>query len=262
MHPILFHLGDVAVHSYGAAGAVGFLLVAGVALVRARALGIKPERTADLIFWTSVAALLGARALYLLQNPQHVDGPLSFVDLRSGGLVFYGAMIVGLPVGSLLMRAYSMPFYAMWDIFATAMPLAHAISRLGCFAAGCCWGAATDVPWAVTYTHPRAVAPLHQAVHPTQLYEAGWLLLVGVVVNAFYARKRFDGQVMLLYLTLYAFGRSVVEAFRGDAARGFFLPGLLGDALTFSQGTSLVLAAVACAVFLVGARRARARSVG
>lgn len=260
MHPILFHIGDFAVHAYGGLGSLAFLVGALIVLVRGKALGIAPERMADLLFWTGILSLLGARLTYLAQNPEQIHGLVSFVDLRGGGLVFYGAFIVGLPVASLLMRWFHMPFYGVWDVLATAMPIAHGISRVGCFAAGCCYGTPTDVPWAVRFTDPLTVAPRDVLLHPTQLYEALWLFLVGAVVNVFYARKRFHGQVMLLYLSLYALGRSVVEVFRGDAERGWFLPELLGETLTFSQGVSVLVALLALTVFFVGARRAGAQA--
>jgi phosphatidylglycerol:prolipoprotein diacylglycerol transferase len=257
MHPILFQIDQFQIHTYGATGAIGFLLVAAIALYRGSALGVKPERTADLIFWTSIAAIVGSRVVYLIQNPTHATTWYDWVNIRTGGLVFYGAVIAALPVGSLLMKRFKMPFYAMWDVFATAIPIAHGISRLGCLAAGCCWGLKTDVPWSITFTNPDSVAPLGVPMHPTQLYEAVYLFTVGLIVNLFYSRKQFDGQVMLLYLMLYAAGRTVLETFRGDETRGYFVESLFGDALTYSQGVSICLALIALGVFLFGAKRAR-----
>jgi len=257
MHPILFEIGGFQIHSYGAAGATGFLLVAAVALYRGRELGVQPERTADLIFWSSIAALVGSRIVYLIQNPTHAVTLYDWVNIRNGGLVFYGAVLAIIPVGSALMRRFEMPFFAMWDIFATAIPIAHGVSRLGCFAAGCCWGLPSDEPWAVTFNNPDSVAPLGSPMHPTQLYEAGYLFGIGLVVNLFYRRKQFDGQVMFLYLILYALGRPVLETFRGDATRGYFMESLLGQSLSYSQGISVLVAAFAIGVFWFGAKGAR-----
>ncbi len=255
MHPIAFQIGDFPIHSYGLLGAVAFLLVAGIGLVRGRNLGLDLNRIADLIFLTAIASLLGSRALFLVQNPEVITHWSDWVNLRSGGLVFYGALLTGLPVATLLMRAFKMPVLATWDIFATAMPLGHALTRLGCLCAGCCFGLPSDAAWAIRFEHPLAVAPSGVALHPVQLYESAWLLIVALAVNLLYRRRQFSGQVTALYLFLYAIGRSVIELFRGDADRGWFLEGVLGPTLTYSQGVSLALACAALLLFWWGRTR-------
>jgi phosphatidylglycerol---prolipoprotein diacylglyceryl transferase len=246
MHPVLFSIGTFEVHTYGFLGAVAFLSIAGVAITRGKRLGIAAERISDLIFWTAILSLAGSRALFVLQNPSAVSGFAEWFNLRGGGLVFYGALLTGVPVGSMLMLRSKMPYLATWDIFATAFPLGHALTRLGCFAAGCCHGSPTDVSWAVTFTNTRSVAPLNTALHPTQLYEAAALFSIGLICNLVYWKKRFDGQVIGTYLMLYAIGRSVVEEFRGDVTRGYFAKAFLGETLSYSQGVSI-------GVFLAGA---------
>lgn len=255
MHPILFQIGDVAIHSYGVLSAAGFLLIAFLTIRRGRAAGLDPDKLVDMIFWTSIAAVVGARAVYIIQNPGDLTTPMEWINLRTGGLVFYGAMFTIIPVGGLMMWRHKLPFYKVMDMVAAAAPLGHAVSRLGCFFAGCCYGRPTDVPWAVIYTDDLAPAEYGVPVHPTQLYEAAYLFAIFVVVNVFYSRKRFDGQVTLLYLMLYAVLRSVNEVFRGDSTRGWFLESVLGQTVSTSQGLSLVIALVALVVFLVGARR-------
>lgn len=263
MHPILFHLGGFPVHTYGAMGALAFVVGAGLVLWRGHRLGFDPNRVADVIFWMALLSLAGARGVYVIQNPATIHGALDLVDLRGGGLVFYGSFVVGIPAGFLLMRRFELPAFAIWDLFGTAFPLAHAISRLGCYGAGCCYGAPTDAAWAVTYPPDSLIAPPGVPVHPAQLYEALALALIALATNVFWRFRTFDGQVFLLYLVLYAGARTVLELFRGDAERGWFLPELLGQAVTWSQGMSGVLAAVALAVFLVGARQAaRKRAIG
>ena len=259
MHPILFSIGTFELHTYGALGALGFLAVVWITMFRSRKLGINPDRVVDVIFWSSIVGLIGSRLVYVYQNEEQFSSLWSVINIRSGGLVFYGALVTGLPLGGLLMIKYGLPFYKLMDILATAFPLGHAITRMGCFAAGCCHGKASDVAWAVTFNHPRTVAELHVPVHPTQLYEASYLLVIFGLTTWFYARKRFDGQVMLLYLSLYAVARSVNEMYRGDATRGNFLESLFGEALSYSQGVSIVVATVGFGIFLVGARKAASR---
>jgi phosphatidylglycerol:prolipoprotein diacylglycerol transferase len=261
MFPILFHIGSFPIHTYGALGAAAFLTGAGIALWRGTRLGMDQNRLADVIFWMAITSLLGARLVFVLQNPETVSSLGEFLDLRGGGLVFYGSFLVGLPVGFALMHRYKLAPFAVWDLFGTAFPIAHAISRVGCYAAGCCYGSPTDpgFPWAITYPHDHPLAPSGVPVHPVQLYEAAALLGIGLLTNLFYPYRRFDGQVFLLYLVLYAAARPVLEIFRGDIDRGWFLPELLGQTLTWSQGMSAVFAVFALVVFFFGARSRSAR---
>lgn len=257
MHPILFQIGSFPVHAYGALGALAFVVGAGLTLWRCRRQGIDLNRMSDVIFWTALLGIVGARAVFALQNPGIVRSLGDLLDLRGGGLVFYGGLLTGLPVGFALMRRFELPMFASWDIWGTAFPLSHAISRVGCFAAGCCYGSPYGGPLAVRFPADQHVAPAGVPLHPVQLYEAAGLLLVGLATNLFHRHRRYDGQVFLLYLVLYAALRTVTEAFRGDVDRGWFLPEVLGETLTFSQGTSLVMVAVGLVVFFALARRAR-----
>ena len=80
MHPILFEVGGTAVHTYGALGAVGFLTLAGIALTRAKRMGIEPEHLADLIFVTALLSLLGSRLLFVWQHPEVVESWFDIVN--------------------------------------------------------------------------------------------------------------------------------------------------------------------------------------
>jgi phosphatidylglycerol:prolipoprotein diacylglycerol transferase len=113
--------------------------------------------------------------------------------------------------------------------------------RIGCFMAGCCYGKPTDGPLSVTFTDAACQAPLNTPLVPTQLLEAGYILLVMILLLVIKSKfQKFYGQLFLLYLILYAIGRSVLEIFRGDAARGFIIEGYLSH----SQFIALIIIAV------------------
>ena len=111
------------------------------------------------------------------------------------------------------------------------MAVGQAIGRLGCFAAGCCYGKPTDLPWGVTFTNiysARTVGtPLDHSLHPTQIYESLFTLLIFFGLLLVAERKRFHGQVVLTYVSVYAIARFAVEFVRGDTARGFLFDGAL-----------------------------------
>lgn len=255
MHPVLFDIGGFEIHSYGAMGALGFVLGCGLVLWRSHRLGLDINRVADVIFGVAVAGLIGSRLVFLAQHPELVEGVADVFDLRGGGLVFYGSILFGLPVGLALMRWRGLPIWAVFDIFATGAPLAHGVSRIGCFLAGCCWGLPHDGPLAVTFPTDSQLAPGDVALYPVQLFESAALFTIAAVTNWLYPRRAFAGQVFGTYLMLYAFVRIGTETFRGDISRGFFLPDLLGQSLSFSQGISLTVALVA-AVWLWRSRQA------
>jgi phosphatidylglycerol:prolipoprotein diacylglycerol transferase len=249
MHPILVTLGGVDVHWYGVMGALGFIVVCVIALARSAALGMVKERVADVIFWTAIAGLVGARGLYVLLNWSSFADWHAMLNIRTGGLVFYGALILGLPAAAIMLWRWKLPPFALGDVFATALPFGHAIARVGCLFAGCCWGKPTDLPWGVVYSDPLAPGPHGIAVHPTQIYEAIYLTAIGALCTWYYPRRKFDGQVLPLYLGLYAVCRAFNEGLRDDPSRGFWF----GGAVSTSQLLSVVLLALAAGIYAGGA---------
>ncbi len=248
LFPILTQIGSFDLHTYGALGAAGFLLGCWIALRHARRMGWSPDSVIDVIFYASVAAIMGARLVWMLQNPGHFQSPFDLINLRSGGLVFYGAFL-GFPAAAWAIRRHKLPTWEVLDMFGQILPLAHGISRLGCLGAGCCYGLPTTLPWGVLYTDPLTAAPRDVPRHPTQVYEAIGLFLIFGLMTWLSTHKRFSGQVVLSYALSYAALRSVVELFRGDADRGFVFEGLLGPVISTSQGVSIVVAITALALW-------------
>lgn len=222
MHPILFEFGNWPVYSYGVLLAAAYLLALQLAVWRAKRRGIDPNRVMDLGIWIIIAALVGAKALlvvvdwdYYRANPREV-----FSLFRSAG-VFYGGLVVATLTGLLLIRRYKLPVWATADLYAPGIALGHVIGRLGCFFAGCCWGKPTDLPWAITFTHPAAAinvgTPLNIPLHPTQLYEAGAeLIILGLLLATERKWRYFEGRTFWLYMLLYAITRFIIEIYRGD----------------------------------------------
>jgi phosphatidylglycerol:prolipoprotein diacylglycerol transferase len=239
-------------HTYGFLLAAGFLIALKVAAVRGRKLGVEANLMMDLGLYILVSALVGAKLLLLIVDWEHYQhDPLSLI--RSGG-VFYGGLVAAVLTSIWFFRKHRLSVWPMTDILAPSVALGHAIGRLGCFTAGCCYGKGTTVPWAVTFTNPYAReivgVPLNVPLHPTQLYEAvvefalfGFLLFLA-------GRKKFDGQIFWTYVFGYSLARFVIEFFRGDLERGF----VFGGALSTSQLIALFLVAAA-SFALLGLRR-------
>jgi phosphatidylglycerol:prolipoprotein diacylglycerol transferase len=248
MHPILFEIpriefgnwmiGPIPVRMYGLMIGIGFLLGIWLASRTAKKEGINPERILDMGVYLLLAAIIGSRLLYVIVNIQEFrQNPLDIFAIWKGGLVFYGGLIGAVAVGVWYVRKYDLPLWKTGDIFAPYIALGHAFGRLGCFFAGCCYGAPCSNSVCITFTDPHALAPLGVALYPTQLFEAGGELMNFVLLATLYRYKKFDGQIFWLYPALYSVLRFVVEFFRGDAARGLFF----GGAVSTSQIIAVVV---------------------
>ena len=121
------------------------------------------------------------------------------------------------------------------------MPLGQFFGRIGCFMAGCCYGAPADLPWAVTFTNPQSLCPIREPLHPSQLYEAILALGVFGLLYGVRTRKRFDGEMLLAYFALAGLVRFVVEFFRSPVDyRGPVLWGWMPLTQLVALGLALV----------------------
>ena len=255
-------LGPFTLHTYGVLLAVAFLAGLWVASRQARRSGLEASKITDMAVWVLIAGLVGAKALlvgvewsYFSRNPKDV-----FSIFQSGG-VFYGGLIGGILVAALLVRRYRLPGWATADVLAPGVAIGQAIGRLGCFSAGCCWGRATNVPWAVTFTDVYAArqvgTPIDTALHPSQLYESFVVFLVFLFLLWLAPRKRFHGAVTLAYVALYSVARFVLEFWRGDAERGTWF----GHTISTSQLIAIALL-LGAAVALPYVRRSQSLAKG
>jgi phosphatidylglycerol:prolipoprotein diacylglycerol transferase len=227
MFPILLHIGDVTLYTYGTLVALACVSGVGLARHEARRRGEDPARVTHAAALILIGAVVGTRLLYVLLNPQRFDRqPLEVLKFWKGGLVFYGAFGGALITALLLLHWWRLPVRRYLDIFTPAVAWGQFLGRLGCFSAGCCYGRAGEPPWAVTFTHPQSLAPPGVALHPVQLYEAGANLMIFLWLWRLRRRPQQDGTLFGRYVLAYAAVRFAVEFFRGDP-RGLTLPGPL-----------------------------------
>ena len=255
MYPELFKLGPVTVYTYGVLLAAAYLLGLRLAMSRAKSRGLDPNRALDLGIAIIISALVGAKLLLVVvdfdkfrQSPAEL-----FSIVRSGG-VFYGGLIAAVVVAFWYMRRHKMPLWTTCDVFAPGIALGHAVGRLGCLMAGCCYGRPTDVPWAITFTNPEAAAnvgtPLDVTLHPTQLYESAAEGLILLLLLATEKKGRpFEGRTFWSYMVLYGISRFVIEFYRGDERGAVF------GTVSTSQFISLVLVPLAIGMLIYLSRR-------
>jgi phosphatidylglycerol:prolipoprotein diacylglycerol transferase len=260
MYPELFRIGNFPVNTYGVLLAFSFLAALFVASRLGARDGLPRERVYDLGLWMLLAALVGSKVLLLWAMPGYRDDPWSLVSLdflRSGG-VFYGGFIGAVVTGYVLVRRYGLPWWKTADAFAPGIALGQAIGRQGCFAAGCCWGEPTTLPWGVRFTelaHELTGVPAGVHLHPTQLYESFAALGIFLFLIWLHRRKLFSGQVILFYAVLYSAARFVIEFFRADP-RGDIAGLTTLTSLSTSQLISLIVGVGALLVLILRWRRA------
>lgn len=251
MRRVLFEVPglDWSLHSFGPLLLLACVAAFGLSARRARREGFEPGLISDLALWLFAGGFVGARILFLLQNPGSLSHWTDAWKVWQGGIVFYGCILGGLAGSTIFWLRRRFPFLATADVVAPGLALAIGIGRVGCFLNGCCFGEVCHQPWAVTFP-PESFAWLRHVeagwippwaahslpVHPKQLYLAAEGLALFALLSVFFPRRR-DGEVMALLMVAYPITRFATEFFRGDAS-GWY------GGFTISQYISLGLTAL------------------
>ncbi|HUN89770.1 MAG TPA: prolipoprotein diacylglyceryl transferase [Terriglobales bacterium] len=244
MFPQLFHIGNFALPTYGLLVALGVLTGLTVITKLAPSQKINPDDAWNLGVLVVLAAIVGAKLLLIINDfswyAAHPSEIFSLSMLQAGG-VFYGGVIAALLTAAYYMRKHHMPALRTCDVFAPGLALGHSIGRLGCFAAGCCYGKPTNHWWGVVFTNPLANTisgtPLGVRIQPTQLFESAFEFVNFLFLLWLLRHKKFEGQVIGAYLFLYGVWRFFIEFLRGDPDRG----SMFGGAITGTQFISILL---------------------
>ncbi|HTU45184.1 MAG TPA: prolipoprotein diacylglyceryl transferase [Bryobacteraceae bacterium] len=218
MFPKLISIGTFYIPTYGVLVALGFLAGLGITLRLARRAGLPPDKITNLAVYCAMAGIVGAKLfMFLFDLGDYIRDPgqiFTLETLQAAG-VFHGGFIAAFLVAVLYMRRQHLPAFPTMDAFAPGVVLGQAIGRLGCFAAGCCWGTECDLPWGVRFRSDAAApVPLDKTLHPVQLYEsAADLIIFGILCREFNRGHR-PGAIIGLYLVLYSTARFIIEFFR------------------------------------------------
>lgn len=253
--PVLFEIGSFEVRWYGLM--VALAVMVGVAvpawLAKKEGLGgITHNQIMSLAVWAVPGGVIGARLIHVFDEWSYfVDNPAEIVG--GEGMGIFGAILGGTLTGLIYARVKGLPIGRICDVCAFGLILAQAIGRLGCFLNGCCYGTTTDLPWGIVWTHPESYGPAIEAVHPTQIYELLFdLLLFSFLWFIVKPRVKQPGVLYLIYISIYSFGRFLISFLRTneDAFWG----------LQQAQVVSLVVLMVAVALVVHIYRRIRKES--
>lgn len=247
------NLFGLKIPSYGLMMALAFIAAIVLCYYRAKKAGLDVDKILNLAIIAIITGMVGAYLLYIFvtYSFSEIIGSIkdgSFYVFKSGGLVFYGGFILAAVccIGYVLIKKLSLAEYATAII--PSIPLAHAIGRVGCFMAGCCYGRVCDTVVSVIYTNPIGGAPVGVPVFPVQLLEAVLNLIIFAILLVYTRKKAKSFSSVFLYLLCYSIVRFTVEYFRADEIRGIFL------GLSTSQWISIALLLIGIVGFILTLR--------
>lgn len=244
MHPTLLRIGSFELSTYGVLVAAAYAAAIWWLQKHREEMKLSEDAFWDLIYWIFAGALIGGKLGFAFVER---DISVLWHDVRYG-FVFYGGFLGAVLAGYIQARRHKLSFVKLSDYFAVALPIGHAIGRLGCLAAGCCYGSHTDLPWGIALAGDPSR-------HPTQVYEALANAAIAFVVARVGLSRTRDGRwkpgsAFLLYILLYATARFLIEFLRDDD-RGAAVFGL-----SPSQAIAIAAFAVAGTAMVLRERKA------
>ena len=211
---------------------------------------LKKDDVLFAILYAVIGVGIGAKLLYILtnipfliENYQTLDLWDTLMQMFKGGFVFYGGLLGGILGVYIYAKQFKIPFKSLLLTLLPVVPLIHAIGRIGCLCAGCCYGMEYDGFGAIVF-HNSVLAPNNVPLFPMQIVEAICNLIIFIILLCTY--KKFLGtyKTLGLYLILYSIVRFILEFFRGDLIRGIYF------SLSTSQWISIILLIFGIAIFI------------
>ena len=251
---IAFKIGSVEIYWYAVIIALGLTLAIFYAYFNAKKFKVDKDSLLDCAIWGCVAGIIGARLYYVIFNfGVYKDNLLNIFNLRDGGLAIYGAVIAGLGVGALVAKFKKVNVLSLLDLGGIGFLIGQAVGRWGNFFNQETFGANTTLPWGMTGSQIKESLELNKnvldlkginidpnlPVHPCFLYESIWCIIGFIFLHILSKKRKFNGQIFLLYIGWYGLGR-------------FFIEGLRTDSLMIGPFRISQLVAAACVIVSIG----------
>ncbi len=203
----------------------GFLYV----MYRSKYECIKGDDVLDVAILIIISAMIGARLYYVIMNLDHYNTFLDVIAIWNGGIAIYGGIIGGALAAFIVSKVKKLKSTKLYDMIVPGVMLGQVIGRWGNFVNAEAFGTETSLPWRMgIHKTGSFVYDFPVYVHPTFLYESVWNAIGFILINLFYKKKKYDGQIFLLYIVWYGFGRMFIEGLRTDSL-------MIGDTIRVSQ---------------------------
>lgn len=215
MYNDLFEIFGITIHSYGLMIGIGILCAYYLAEYRAKKRHIDSEVLVNLMFQILIYGFVSAKLLYYLTTiDQIIADPSILLDIGNG-FVVYGGIIGGIVGGYLFAKKHQLDFLEYTDLILPSVALAQGFGRIGCFLAGCCYGAETSSPLSVVFPQ-GSLAPSGVHLIPTQLYSSAFDFLLCIALISIAKKVHQKGYITSFYMIAYSVGRFLIEFFRSD----------------------------------------------
>lgn len=228
---VAFSVGSIDIYWYGICIALGLALALVYAFVKCRDFGIDDNRFVDVVFLCTIASIVCARLYYVAFAPFSYESLWDVINLRDGGIAIYGAVIGAFVSGYFVCKWRKVPVLPAFDLTAIGFLIGQGVGRWGNFFNQEAFGVNSDGLLRMysegTYNYLSVMQGTLTAsgvtvdptapVHPTFLYESLWCLLGFVLLACYVRHRKFDGEILLIYVMWYGVERAVVEGLRTDA---------------------------------------------
>ena len=242
---VAFSIGGFEIAWYAIIIAIGIIFGGAYTVYRAGQVGISLDSTLDYVIITVPLAVIGARLYYVLTSLEQFDTFYEVINIRSGGLAIYGAILTGAVSVFIISKVKKIPFLVIADCCTPGIIMAQAIGRWGNFVNGEAFGSETD--WFCRMGLNNGYTGYQMMyVHPTFLYESLWNVIGFAIASLIYKKRQYDGQIFLFVFGWYGLGRMFIEGLRTDS----LYTTIFGITFRTSQVLAAIIFAI-CAFFLV-----------
>ena len=214
-NPVAFTLFGKDIYWYGIIIAMGFLLAVCYMMYRAKSFGLTQDDVLDMVLWAVPIGVVCARLYYCIFYWElYADDPISIVYIWEGGLAIYGGIIGGAITLLVVAKVKKIPPLVMLDVASMGVIIGQLVGRWGNFMNREAHGAVTDSFFKMGLQDASGAVTYYQ---PTFLYESVWNLIGFIGLHLFVKKRKFDGEVFLLYVAWYGLGRAWIEGLRTDS---------------------------------------------
>ncbi len=248
MRLILFNLFGFKVYSYGLMIGIGIITAVIILNSKAKKRGYNENSIFNMIILTVLSGILGGKLLFIITNlSEFIKNPISVITDFGYGFVVYGAIISGMLAIILYSRIKKWDSLEVFDLVVPGLAIAQGFGRIGCFLAGCCYGAETTGALYVVFPENSLAVP-HVHLYPTQIYSSIFDFALGIFLIMYSRKKRESGKTFSLYLICYSIGRFFVEFLRNDSR------GSVGI-LSTSQFISIFILILGAVIFIYSTKK-------
>ncbi|MBE77032.1 MAG: prolipoprotein diacylglyceryl transferase [Candidatus Marinimicrobia bacterium] len=232
MYPVILEIGPIKIYSFGLMLVTAFYTCYFLLHLEMKRLKYDTEIASDIIFWSAIGGIFGAKIYYLIENlDRTINDPVGMI-FSGSGLVFLGGLIGSTTCVSIILNKRKLPWFVFADTIAPLIMIGYAIGRLGCFLVGDDYGLPSTLPWAVSFPNglpPTTVSSFSLyypwidtsafnsnviTVHPTQLYESFAGFIFFIILWKFRTQIKVPGSLFFIYLTLAGIERFFIEFIR------------------------------------------------